>query len=409
MNYTLSLIIFMVTATLFQGCGESEETYIPPNTAKTTTIVGKATLASVSDSQATVCLDTNYNKTCESDEPNATVDNEGAFRLTTQANVENGMLIIVSNGYTIIPFKDTNASLARSLKFYKAYQSDDGQQNINIVSTLIAEQLENNGDNNYQRAIDDFSSLYPNYINADDAWFDDRIPKDDLLLDPVDEAAGWFFGWFGGDEELLKFNAALQNIVKENNSINIQAKAASRVTANENNLPEESALDEFYNTSGAYFDELLGFIEQFINWISSVGDDEDAVTEPEIHPPAPEPTEPQLVIIQRDHLNGIWFIIDASGDRTCSDIRSDNDISVTEADGGTTDLTLTYDNTKKTMLLKLGFFTADTIQFENYFESDYDNPTFTGNYLSDGETLNGYKVDTLDACKYDADKLGLSR
>ncbi len=404
MNYTLSLIIFMVTATLFQGCGESEETYIPPKTAKTTTIVGKATLASVSDSQATVCLDTNYNKTCELDEPNATVDNEGAYRLTTQANVENGMLIIVSNGYTIIPFKDTNASLARSLKFYKSYQSDDGQQNINIVSTLITKQLENNGDNDYQHAINDFASLYPNYINADDAWFDDRIPKDDLLLDPVDEAAGWFFGWFGGDEDLLKLNAALQNILKDNNSINIQAKAASRVAVNENNLPEESALDEFYNTSGVYFDELLGFIEQFVNWISSVGDDEDAVTDPdpEILPPE-GPTEPQLVEIQRDHLNGIWFIIDASGDRTCSDIRENNDIAVTEADGGTTDLTLTYNNSKKTMLLKLGFFTADTIQFENY----YDNETFTGNYESDGETLKGYKVDTLDSCKYDADKLGL--
>ena len=53
------------------------------------------------------------------------------------------------------------------------------------------------------------------------------------------------------------------------------------------------------------------------------------------------------------------------------------------------------------MLLKLGFFTADTIKFSTY----YDNETFTGNYESDGETLSGYKMDSLAACK--SEKLGL--
>jgi len=62
---------------------------------------------------------------------------------------------------------------------------------------------------------------------------------------------------------------------------------------------------------------------------------------------------------------------------------------------------LTYDNNKKTMLLKLGFFTADTIKFGAY----YDNQTFTGNYESDGETLSGFKMDSLTACQ--SDKLGL--
>jgi len=412
----LSLSIMTSTALFITACGDVEDTYTPPKNpsqSSTTYISGKATLASVSGSLATACLDTNYNKACDTDEPSTTVDNEGTFTLSTQSNVENGMLIIVENGYNIIPFKDKNDTLSRNLKFYKSYQSTDGKQNVNIVSTLIAKQLQHNGDSNYQLAVSDFTNLYPNYIDPENSWFDARISKNDLTLDPIDEAAAWFFNWIGGDEELLKFNAALQTIVSNDNTINIQTRSSSRAPVQENDLPEESALDEFYNTSGAFFTELLGFMEEFINWISSVGDNEGTGTRPDPDTPVPEdtkPTVPLVLEIQRGNLNGVWFIIDASGDRTCSDIRSNDEIAVTEADGKTTNLSLTFNNSKKTMLLKLGFFTADTIKFDKY----YDNETFTGNYESDGETLKGFKIlpsndikDPLDACIHDTDKLGL--
>ena len=407
-------------ATLFQGCGESKESPTAAkktvDTEKTTpdvtlpgvdvdpiitTVSGKATLASISDSAATVCIDINNNKACDENEPKTTTDNEGAYTLSTEKLLENGMLIIVSHGYNIIKFKDANDTLSRNLTFYKSYQTTDDAQNVNIISTLIADQLEVNGDNDYQLAIDTFANEYPGQITNNYSLFGsgDYVVKADLILDPIDEAAGWFFGWFGSDKNLLNLNGALQNIIKDKNSSRIQTKAPSRAanaTTQENGpLPTEDELNNFYNTSGDYFKDLLSFIEDFINWISSTDDDSTELPEEETPVVGPEVTQAPIL---RDSINGIWYIIDKSGDKTCADITADDKISVTDTADKITDLDLTYDQINKdqaSILLKLGFFTADTIIFDKYMS----DRTFEGHYASDGETLKGSPIDTLANCK----------
>jgi len=409
----LSLSIMTSTFLFFTGCGDVEDTYTPPTTPtnkKMTTITGKATLASDSTSNTIVCLDTNNNQQCDQNEPTTSTDSEGYYSLSTD-NIQNGMLIIAKKGLAIIPFPENDNVTeleARSLKFYKSYQSADDVQNINIISTLIANKLLANSNGNYQEAIDDFILTYPNYIDSssNSSSDDDIVNKDELLLDPIEVAAGsWYLFWLNSDKDLLHLNAALQSIIYNNSKMTITA-APSRTPAQNNT--DESALDEFYTNSGDYFDTLDEYIEQFIQWVTSLLDSD---TEGETTPPdAPIPEEPdntpQLTDIVRSDLNGVWFIIDASGDRTCSLIESNNKISVTDSDDKTTDLKLTYKQinlNQASILLKLGFFTADTIKFDKY----YDNETFTGNYESDGETLKGYKVTTLDLCKSDDDKLGL--
>jgi len=413
MRTILSLSILASTLLFLSGCGNSEDApqKKPPVTidpdSSSVQLSGKATLASDAKTSTVVCLDTNRNLQCDQDEPATSTDQEGYYSFEIEGTVDNGTLIIVKKGLAIIPFpdKDNVSELdARSLRYYKAYQAEHSEQNINVLSTLIANNLMDNGDGNYQEAIDDLSIQYPKYIDSTNDSYDDQIVnKEELLLDPIEVSAGtWYYFWLDSDNDLLHLNAALQSITFKNDKSIISASPA-RAAASEPS--DQDALDTFYTTSADYFSELDAYIEQFIQWVTSLLDDEDATTDPdpEIHPPAPDPDpiEPQLVEIQRNHLNGIWYIIDASGDKTCSDIRSNNDIAVTEADGKTTNLTLTYDNNKKTMLLKLGFFTADTIKFSAY----YDNETFKGNYESDGETLSGFKMDSLATCK--SDKLGL--
>jgi len=84
-------------------------------------------------------------------------------------------------------------------------------------------------------------------------------------------------------------------------------------------------------------------------------------------------------------------------------IQDNDQISVTETDGKTTNLDMiikgTADNITA-MELKYGFVSADTINIKNY-----DYPTFNGSYASDNETLTGTKIDTLSKCK--SEKLGL--
>ena len=409
----LSLSIMTSTFLFFTGCGDVEDTYTPPTNPtikKSTIVTGKTTLASDSTSNTIVCLDTNNNQQCDQNEPTTSTDSEGYYSLSTD-NIQNGMLIIAKKGLAIIPFPENDNVTeleARSLKFYKSYQSADDVQNINIISTLIANKLLANSNGNYQEAIDDFTLTYPNYINSTNSTSDDDIVnKTELLLDPIEVSAGsWYLLWFDSDNDLLHLNAALQSLTYKNSKTTITAAPSRTAVQND---PDESALDDFYNNSADYFNTLDEYIEQFIQWVTSLldSDTEDETTPPDAPIPEEPDNTPQLTDIVRSDLNGVWFIIDASGDRTCSVIESNNNISVTDADAKKTDLSLTYKQinaNQASILLKLGFFTADTIKFDKY----YDNETFTGNYESDGETLKGYKVDTLDSCKYDADKLGLN-
>jgi len=377
LSLTLSLLLGM--ATLFQGCGTTEDPE-QPAAANTTTIKGSATLATIVSNDSTVCLDLNSNESCDVDEPTTQTNQAGQYSLTIEGSLKDGTSIIVHDGVNLLP---PAVGEQKNLKFIKSYQNEETTQNINIFSTLVVTEMENNPSETYADAVENIRIQY--FGSSTNCA---GLTAEDVLKNPI-----------GTDAQLLKCMNALQAITYDKNASYIQTSPARAA--------QNDSIDGYIDTNSTYYDDLYtsleSYLEDFYAWWDEFWADEPA-TEPQ--PPIieePVTVEPKLVEIQRDDLNGIWFIIDASGDRTCSDIRSNNDIAVTEADGKTTGLSLTYDNTKKTMLLKLGFFTADTIKFDKY----YDNETFTGNYESDGETLKGYKVDTLDSCKYDADKLGL--
>ena len=108
---------------------------------------------------------------------------------------------------------------------------------------------------------------------------------------------------------------------------------------------------------------------------------------------SPPPAAPTEQPITRDVINGVWHIDNAQSDDTCATIDAQNNMSVIEKDGSKTDLTLSYSDSKKSITLKMGFFTADTISFVKYMS----DRTFDGHY-SDGTTMHGTEM-TLTKCK----------
>lgn len=371
MRLSLTLTLLLGMATLFQGCSSTEENSEPA----TTTVKGSTTLASGfrAESKTTVCVDTNDNQQCDSDEPTTSTDISGKYTLTLPSELSDGSLIIVQEGLDLLPLTETN----ETMRFYKYFKKSEGEQNINIVSRLIVDELAANPDNSYEEVKNTLANRY----NIDP----EVIEKDPFVIK--------------GD--FLNRVIGLQAL-DYNQSLRAQPSASLNAAARASEAPTESELDAFLAANESLLDEYLELLNEYLDalsaWYDALFEDDEEVVEEVI-----VPDEVRVLPITRAALNGAWYIIDASGDKTCSLIKSNNDISVTEADGKTTDLTLTYtqEGDNASMKLSLGFFTADTIRFTEY-KSD---STFKGKYTSDGETLSGVKMSSVTLCK--SERLGL--
>lgn len=372
LSITLSLLLGM--ATLFQGCSSTDETA----QAKSTTITGSTTLASGlrAENKSTVCLDLNDNLVCDTDEPAANTDIAGKYSLNVEGTVADGTMLLTYGGIDLLPLTDTN----QTLKFYKHYVAAEGTQNINIVSTLIVDNMAQNPDSSYA----DVKANIANNYSIDP----DQIDGDPLTLK--------------GD--FLNRVIGLQALSYDQN-VSAQPSSAYRAAdQSADTAPDAGALNTFVTDNAGLLDDYLTLLNEYLDAISAWYDslwEENAVVEEEIIVP---PTVIEVLPVKRADLNGAWYIIDASGDKTCSLIDSSDNIQVTEADGTVTDLSLTFSKNGDVitaMTLKLGFFTADTINFAEY-RSD---KTFDGSYTSDGETLGGIKMSSYTTCK--SEKLGL--
>ena len=372
MKLSIALSLLLGMATLFQGCSTTDE----PAQAESTTITGSTTLASGlrAENKSTVCLDLNDNLVCDADEPAANTDIAGKYSFSVEGTVTEGTMLLAYGGIDLLPLTDTN----KTLKFYKHYIAAEGRQNINIVSTLIVDNMNQNPDSSYTDAKNNVANNYS--IDPD------QIDGDPLTLK--------------GD--FLNRVIGLQALSYDQN-VSAQPSSAYKAAAQSADAaPDADALDAFVTDNEGLLNEYLDLLNEYLDaisaWYDSLWEEDDVVEEEVI-----VPDTVKVLPITRADLNGAWYIIDASGDKTCSIISSNDDISVTEADGTTTDLTLTYtqDGNNASMKLSLGFFTADTIYFTEY-KSD---STFKGYYTSDNETLGGVKMGSITQCK--SEKLGL--
>ncbi len=378
LSLTLSLLLGM--ATLFQGCGDTPE---EAPTSDKTTIQGSATLGSLLNNDATVCLDLNNNKVCDSDEPSTQTSPLGEYKLTVDGTVEDGTLIIAYEGVNLLP---PPTGEHQNLKFYKHYQQIEGSQNVNVFSSLVVHDMQDSLSTTYDDAKANIVAEY--FTNSTKCA---SVDVKQAIKSPLDE----------GNELLVCMNG-LQALTYDTNTTLLQASAQRASTTG------GSDLDGYIEDNQTYYDSFLtavdDYLDMFSDWWDSFWSDTDE--EPATEPPVVE--EPPVTVVEKDikrpDLNGVWYIIDQSGDKTCSLIDSNDNIKVTEADGTVTDLSLTFSKNGdiiESMTLKLGFFTADTINFAAY-RSDF---TFDGSYSSDGETLSGIKMDDYNVCT--STKLGL--
>ncbi len=397
MKLSLSLALMLGIATLFQGCsGEEASTKDKKSDKKVeVTIAGATTLSSLFK-KATVCVDENSDKICNENEPKTTTTSEGLYELTIDHELAEGTLLVAEGGISMLP-REENASTVNEISFYKYYSKNESvkEQNINPMSTIAVLYMEDNPSQGYENTLSTLANRYD-------------LDESRLLDDPIAVSSTWY-SWFTSGPEFLEKVAALD--IYLNKTGVTKHDTTKKAAANNDSTPTSDELDQILADNKTLFDEywkaLSDYIESLSTSLTSWYDDwmaDEAAQDPQPEPdPDPKPAVPVQVNLTKTDLNGVWYIIDRSGDKTCSFIDGNN-ISVTEADGTTTNLTLSYkqiDPKRASIKLTLGFFTADTIVFDKYMN----NRTFDGHYTSDGETLSGSSMTSITNCK--ADKLGL--
>lgn len=392
MKLSITLSALLSSIVLFQGCsnGTTEETSTPA-TSTTTVISGTTTRLSSplnSAQKAVVCLDKNVNDSCDEDEPQTYTNASGEYELSVDGSVEDGEILLVTGGLNLLP-TDANITLS------KVYMSEEGAQNINAMSTVIADDLQQNPNHTYHDSLAQSAAEY-------------NFSTDTMLSNPIENANNIL-----GDGRAYATAVSAMEIILNGRHHSSAQRSALRATAAETNTTTEAAptgdelnsvineystmFNDYFTSVSEYFSSLATDLEDWYNSIVS-GEEAGGTTPPVVTPPVEDVV---TIEITRALLDGVWYIIDQSGDKTCSLIASNGYMSVTEADGTTTELTMTYDNTRKSMQLSVGWITADTIMLTEY-RSD---GTFDGYYSSDNETLTGEKMDSLAVCK--SEKLGL--
>ncbi len=392
MKHSLSLAILLGITALFQGCGETEETA----TVDTQTVISGTTTIKSSrfdPDKATVCLDLNENNICNDNEPQTLTNEIGDYKILVPEAIKDGTIIIATGGYSLILNDDQNRSVKNIITMHKNYKKSETAQNVNIMSHIVYLDMKQNS-STYSDALENIANKY-NYNGTDI-----------LLQDPIRIALEDKGFVIDGPGVEYYYNAiAIEAYISEqlkSHSSPAPMRAGSLTTEDDTIIPgltdltiDTDLFDSYLETLSAYFEAIWDYLFGGDDVIEEDSGSGDGTTE--------ETGAPTTIPVTRDAMNAIWYIIDASGDKTCSDIDSGDNISVTEADGKTTDLTLTYtqDGTLASLKLSLSFFSVDTIVITDY----KDDNTFTGYYASDNETLQGEIVDNLATCK--SGKLGL--
>jgi len=406
MKLSLTFSSIITSFILLQGCGseENKTSTTKINTAtinkSSQTIEGKTTLSSGtrSETKATVCLDRNRNERCNSNEEQVFTMPDGSYKLTIYNGIKNGDMLLVMGGISNLVNEHTNK--LNTLTLGKIYNELESSQNINVISSLISNEVDKGL--SYDDAVKKIAQKY-------------NLPTKILLSNPLDNANDFF----GKGREFVKITSALEIIFKAKEKSQVQKKffddVLDFVGLGENNTTESNStdnnssllpsldevndtIDTYSTTFSDFFDSLNEYYDNFVGWLYSgdIDEDEEAnLTATGFLFPIP---------LNREELNGAWYISDESNDATCTHINKYNDVTIFEADGNVTSLSLSVDgNLSDIRILDFtyGFISSDKITISAFYGY---NHSFKGQYISDGEKFTAKKILTLRKCK---EKLGL--
>jgi len=147
-----SLSLAVSVATCLTGCGSGGDTTSTVATTDTTTLSG--TVADGYLVGAKVCLDKNYNDTCDADEPFVMTDSTGKYTFTLPNMSATELPIVVEADANTIDL-DTNTTIGEKWHF----KAVTGQGSfISPLTTLIAQDMELNTSLTYVQAMTNLKS-----------------------------------------------------------------------------------------------------------------------------------------------------------------------------------------------------------------------------------------------------------
>jgi len=136
------ILFSIISATLLlSGCGSSEqdETNTFTQSEQSFELKGVTTL-----SKATVCVDTNSNKSCDDNEQSTITNNEGEFSFQLASPLHEGETILSTGGHNLILDEKNDAGM----KLMSSYHNTKETLNITTLTTLVALAVENGQDYN---------------------------------------------------------------------------------------------------------------------------------------------------------------------------------------------------------------------------------------------------------------------
>ena len=370
MNSKKYLFSSIIAVGLLSGCNTTSDDTKEQTQSTVKSISGQTTL-----SKGLVCLDVNNNKVCDESEASAQTDVDGSYTLELDTNVEDGTTLIAKDGYNLI-LQETNL---RRLEFYASYQRSEKSSNINTMTTLIYNKMDESLSYKDSKAY--FASKY-------------NISNSNIAADPIKVAKS--------EPTLLQLirqteKTKVENAKKDAGSIlpasSFRAQdsnSSSTVTEDEVDATVEEGsyldfdVDAFLATLQEYFDSIKEYIYSFFTTDENVDLNESNGSE--------------NIVITREVINGIWFIQEDNSTReSCMSIDNLDNLTIytkDPQDGSEVkdEYALEFDEAKSTLDLILAYTSVETFHI-----SESDGNSFKATF-SDG-SLQGVREESLPICQ----------
>jgi len=288
MKHSNLLAISLITLIALNGCNTTNENQ---KETQSTTISGTTTL-----SKGFVCVDENADTTCNNDETQVQAGDKGDYTLEYPGELADGVNLIAEDGYNLVLESDNS-----DLTFKAAYNSQKSEQNINTMSTLIANAVASGS--SYNDAKAHIATKY-------------GVDVDNVETDPITEVQE--------QESPVLF---LTTRAIENGVVHHAHMFRDTNDTNDSNgsgvITEDDADDALFGVDIFDFD-LDAFIErltEYFNYLVNLlvctynGSCDSNLSEDfNITKDLSE------TLVERDALNGFWYMSEGSTPRTCVEV-----------------------------------------------------------------------------------------
>jgi len=366
MPYSKYLSISLISLVALAGCSSSTE-----NSQSSTTVSGTTTL-----SKAIVCVDENRDNQCNDSETKVQANDEGNYTLKYSGKLAENSSLLAQDGHNLILEKQN-----LNLRLKAAYNSEDSTTDINTMSTLIANSIENGS--SHSEAKNRIAQKY-------------NLSLDIVDSDPIELLND------DSTQVLFLTTRAIENGVSNSSKFRADANATVITEGDADSALDgidifDFDLDAFINRLSEYFDYLKGIFSDYYCELTGSCDDFNISKDLD------------SAIVTREALNGVWYLELEGNAESCVEMDASNNYNLSqtmyEVDG--TDINETFNftfaYTETDNALQVTFDPETTFDYKVNNSKTIDNTMyfyFDGN--SEFYTLSAYN--SIETCKVDLAK-----